>query len=343
MAKLTSKTVTIHDIAREMGLSASSVSRALANHSRISKETRDKVAAVALEMGYRPNTVASNLRKGQGNTLGVIVPRINRHFFSNVIGGIERVANAEGFQVVIGQSLESFEKEKQCLQSMMHARVDGIIISVSAETTDITYLKAVKDSGIPLFFFDRVVESLGCTMVMIDDFQGAFDATEHLIAQGCKNIAHLGGPDHINVYRNRFNGYVAALEKHQLKVNDQLISREALTKKKGQAFVEQLLEQGQTPDGIFAVSDYSALGALFAFQSAGYRVPNDIKLAGFANEPFTELLSPALSTVEQFPEKLGTTVAQQFFNSLQRDNGEPAQENILIKPQLIVRASSLKQ
>ena len=338
-----SSQVTIHDIARMLNISASTVSRALSNNPRISKKTREKVANLAEKLNYQPNIVASNLRTGKSKTIGVIVPHLNRNFFSNVIGGIEQTASNAGYRVIVAQTHENYEKEVECVRALINARVDGILISISGGTYNIEHLKLIKNSNIPLLFFDRVNEEIEANKVMIDDFQGAFKAVSHLISEGFKKIVHFAGPIHINVYRNRMLGYKDALKKNKLAFNEKLIFQDCLTEDKGWRACEAFMKLKDRPDAIFSASDISALGAIKYLKANKYKISEDCAIVGFANEPFTSIMEPGLTSVDQNSIEIGREVAQLFLNEINQNSATNDYKSLIIEPELIIRESSLKK
>lgn len=334
--------ITIHDIAKELNITASTVSRALQDNPRISIKTRESVKKMAKKLNYQPNIVASSLRKGQGNTIGVCIPRINRHFFSNAISGIETIANNAGYNTLIAQTYEQYEKEVANVRALMNSRVAGIIMSLSAETKDYGHICNIVENGVPLIMFDRVYEQLKVSTVTLNDVEGAFQCVEHLIKQGCQKIAHLHGPDHINVYNGRYLGYKNALEKYNI-TQDKQLTVYGLTREEGYNAAKVLMSKNNKPDGIFASSDFSALGALICLKELGVKVPEDVAVVGFANEPFTSLMNPTLSSVEQFGNNMGKEAASLFINEIEDKENNNIPKEIILKPELIVRESSLHE
>ncbi len=335
--------VTIHDIARILKISASTVSRALSDHPRISFDTKKRVRALAKRLHYQPNIIASNLRIGKTNAIGIIVPRINRNFFSNVIGGIEEIISNAGYRMMITQTNENYNKEVENIKALINARVDGIIISLSAETKDYNHLKLVQRNGIVLIFFDRVTYKIESGKVVIDDLEGAYNAVNHLISQGCKKIVHFSGPEHLNIYANRKKGYLKALKDNNIDIKDDLIIKNIITKEKGFSACRHLMNKKNKPDAIFAASDFSALGAMIYLKENGYKIPEDVALVGFANEPFTGLLEPGLTSVDQHSNEMGMEAAKLFLEEVQHREASTACRDIIIKPDLIIRKSSLKK
>jgi LacI family transcriptional regulator len=335
--------VTIHDIARMLNISASTVSRALSGNPRISRSTRDKVKKLAEKLNYQPNVVASNLRTGKSRTIGIVVPHINRNFFSNVIGGIEETASNADYRVIITQTYESHEKEVENIKALINARVDGILVSVSGGTKTYNHYELVKKRGIPLLFFDRTIDEIKTSRVMIDDFRAAYKAVRHLIEEGFKNIAHFAGPQHINIYRERFTGYQEALKEGGILFSEEFLFIDNLTEKKGWKAAEKLMKLKNRPDAIFSASDISALGAIKYLKEKGYRIPEDMAIVGFANEPFTSIMEPGLTSVDQKGYLIGVTVANLFFEEILKPSESGLFKKIIIEPELIIRESSLKK
>jgi LacI family transcriptional regulator len=333
--------ITIHDLAKILNLNASTVSRALNDHPKISAETKKQVQKLASEMNYQPNALASSLRKGSAHTVGLVLPRVNRNFFASAIEGIEAVLNKAGYHLIITQSNENAEKEKECISSLISSRVDGIIISISWETKDLSHLIAAQNKKIPLIFFDRIPRDFEASKVMLNDYQGAYQATEYLINNGNKNIAFLAGPQHLQIYSERFRGYKTALEDYKYPVDPAYIIENCLTQEKGAEAAAQLLSLEKRPDAIFGSSDYSALGALVYCKENGLRIPEDISIFGFANEPFTKLIDPPLSSIEQFPYKMGESAAQLFLNAVNDKSSKP--QTIEMIPEIRVRQSVLSR
>jgi len=331
--------VTIHDIARELNISASTVSRALNDHPRISEATRHAVKKLADKYNYQPNVMASSLRKGRGNTVGVIVPRINRNFFSNVIGGIEDVLSDAGYNLMICQTGELAAKEEEAVTTLINARVNGIIMSLSSETKSYKHLQQLLEKDIHLNFFDRISEEIPVSSVTINDHKGAFLATEHLISMGYKKIACFTGPTNLTIYKDRLNGYLEAMRINGLETGNNMIREGMLIVETGKQIFRDLLTGGEKPEAIVCAGDFAALGIVLAAKEAGLSIPGDLAVTGFANEPFTAFMDPGLSTVEQHGLKMGRSVAELFLEEL---NNEHEIKNIVLEPELIIRGSSVK-
>lgn len=332
--------VTIHDIAKELNIDSSTVSRALNNNSRVKQKTKDTVNAKAVELGYQRNLLASNLRSSKTNTIGVIVPRISRHFFSSAIAGIEETAYDAGYNVTICQSLEQLEREEKIIQSLSANRVDGVLISISMETKDSNYLDIFKKTGTPIIFFDRHIQLPGNSFVLIDDFQGGFDATEHLILQGCKNIAHFSGPQGLNIYKNRFEGYKAALKKHTLTFDKKLVISSKLMESDGIESAKKLLSLKIPIDGIFSSNDTAAISALQYLKTLGIRIPQEIAIVGFSNEPISSVIEPSLTTINQPGFEMGKIAVNLLLKQIKNKQNPAEPESIVLKPELIKRNSS---
>ncbi|WP_372772310.1 LacI family DNA-binding transcriptional regulator [Mangrovibacterium sp.] len=332
--------VTIHDIARELKISASTVSRALNDNPRISKATKDKIKEMALKMGYQPNTIASNLRNQKTNTIGIVVPLINRHFFSSFISGVEEVASTSGYNVIISQSNDLLEKEKQIVHSLFSNRVDGLIASLSMQTNEFDHFQLFSKKNIPIVFFDRVVPELEAHKIVVDDFMVGVKATEHLISQGYKRIAHLAGPTVLHTYRDRMAGYRSALEKNNIPIDDSLIIFNRLTRIDGQEAIKQLLALPHPPDAVFCGNDISALSMMVYLKKIGVRIPEDFGLIGFSNEPFSEVVTPSISTLEQPAFKMGLKAGELLIQEIERKTRSSKHLTITMPTELIVRESS---
>jgi LacI family transcriptional regulator len=335
--------VTIHDIARMLNISASTVSRALSGNPRISRSTREKVKKLAEKLNYQPNVVATHLRTGKSRIIGIVIPHLNRNFFSNVIGGIEQTASNADYRVIITQTYESYEKEAENIRALLNARVDGILVSVSGETKNYDHFNLVRKRGIPLLFFDRTIDEIEASCVMINDFHGAYKAVKHLIDEGFKRIAHFAGPQHINIYKNRWEGYRKAVKENGLLCEKKFLFIDNLTEDKGWKACEKLMNLKNRPDAIFSASDISALGAIKYLKEHGLRIPDDMALVGFANEPFTSIMDPGLTSVEQKGFQIGVSVARLFLEEIKQSAEQKSYQKIIIEPELIIRRSSMKK
>ncbi len=337
------KRVTIQDLARELDTTPSTISRALKNHPAISKSMKKRVVDLAKERNYQVNALAAGLRVGKSKTIGVIVPRINRDFFSNVISGVEDMAFENGYNVVICQTHDSVTREQQHLNTLISSGVSGILVSVGLETNTFEHFDEVKRLGIPLIFFDRVTDQTDVNKIQNNDQSGAYKAVVHLIENGYKRIAHFSGPDYLNVYKDRKEGYLSALRDHQIEIEEELIIQSDLKVESGKESMKKLLALDNPPDAVFSASDYSALGALTYLDELGIDVPNQIGLVGYSNENFTALTSPSLTSVNQHSIEIGRYAAKVFFEEINAKNKVLIPRTIVLDPELIIRASSVRK
>lgn len=338
------KRTTIYDIAKKLNLNASSVSRALNNDRNISEATKKLILETAKELNYKQNSLASNLRKGHNQTIGVIVPRINQNFFANVIAGLEEVTYEKGYNLIICQSNESYKREEECVNTLINQHVSCIIISISADFEDGTHLKNIQKQGIQLIQFDRVADELDTLKVINDNKQASMEAVSHFFKEGYQRIALLEGPQNLNIFRQRKEGYLEALKAHGQTLIPELIIENAWTKELGAAATRKLLSLPNPPDAIFAsTSDFSALGVLEVATKMGIRVPEELGICGYSNEAFTEITSPSITTIDQHSIEMGKAIANLYFQSLRKDNPEAVPKITSIKPNLIIRDSTLRK
>ena len=335
--------VTIHDIARELNISASTVSRALNDNPRIRKSTKEKIKALALELGYQPNTIASNLRTQKTHTIGIVVPLINRHFFSTFISGVEDVAFDAGYNVIISQSKDLLQKEQQIVNSMFSNRVDGLITSLSMQTSAFEHFQLFANKNIPLVFFDRIAPGFEANKIIVDDFACGFKATQHLIDEGYQRIAHLAGPTVLNTYHDRMEGYKSALIKNNMPLEDELIICNRLTRMDGQEAIKKLLDLKNPPDAVFCGNDTSALSMIVYLKSQGIRIPEDFGIVGFSNEPFSEVVTPSISTLKQPAQEMGQKAAELIINEIENKELPRTYQTITMPTELIVRESSSRK
>ena len=336
------KEVTIYDIARKLNVSIATVSRALKDDPVVSKKTKKKIFDLAEEMGYRYNHFARNLREQRTYTIGVIVPRLNSYFMSTVIAGIESVANNEGYTLIISQSSELADKEMASAKTMFNNRVDGMLVSLAYDTEDISHFDPFFKKNIPLIFFDRVADHPDCTNVLIDNRKGAYEATSHLIAQGCKRIMHMTATPKRNVYVDRLAGYKQALADHHIPFDEKLILINNLSQEAGVQAAATVLEMNPLPDAIFAANDNCAVGCMVTLKKAGIRIPQDIAFAGFNNDPVSTVIEPNLTTINYPGYKMGEMAATSLINHLNGVNSIDSTNTILLRSELIIRASSIK-
>lgn len=335
------KKITILDIAKELNITFSTVARALNDHPAISASTKKAVRETADRLGYRPNKVASSLRSGKTKIIGILVPRLDVSFFSSVVHGIEGVMNENGYTILLYQSQESVKQEVKGIDTFLRSRVDGIIASISLETEDSKGYDEIKERNIPLAFFDRVPPGLDVPSVTIDDYRGGFMATEHLIKSGYRRIVHINQDRNINIFNERLRGYLDALKQYGLPVDETLIIKGGFSIEFGRQCVSDLLTKQVDFDAIFTLEDFTAMGVVQALKAAGMRIPEQIGVVGFANEAFTSLVSPTISTVDQRTVEMGEEVARLFLKLLKKgDYYKHKPEKIILAPELLVRESS---
>ncbi len=337
-----SNQITIKDIARILNISPSTVSRALKDHPDINSDTKKAVNELAGKLKYQPNAVALSLKNSRSNTIGIIIPEIVHYFFSSVISGIEDIASQRGYTVIICQSNESFEREVSNAKALLSHRVDGILISISKETRTFNHFENLQDGGIPLVFFDRIAPGINADQVVIDDIVSSYNATRHLIETGCKRIAHFAGPQELIIGRDRLQGYINALTEAGLPIDNRLIIQ-ADTFEKARNAVGQMLDSGVVADGIFAVNDMTAIGAMQTFQKKGFKVPDDISIVGFSDGYLSGITDPHLSSVDQHGYEMGTMAAEILFQRILSDVSEYVPEIKILNADLIVRGSSAKE
>ena len=334
--------VTIKDIARILGISPSTVSRALKNHPDISEATKQAVNELAEKLQYEPNAVALSLKQSRSNTIGVIIPEIVHYFFSSVISGIEDVAYDAGFTVIICQSNERYDREVANVKALLSHRVDGVLVSVSKETKTFDHLMSVQDRKVPMVFFDRVVPEIQTDQVVVDDRQASYEATKHLIDGGRTRIAHFAGPQNLVIGRERKEGYIEALKDAGLKVDPDLII-DADNYEKAVKAVDHLLEADSPIDGIFTVNDMTAIGAMHSLKKRGIQIPEQIAVVGFSDGRFSGITEPSLTSVDQHGYEMGSIATELLLKRLLNpDYDAPARTRVL-KANLIVRGSSQKK
>ncbi len=337
------KEITIYDIAKILGLSPATVSRALNDHPAINIKTKLTIVNKARELGYRSNTFASNLRRRSTNTLGVIVPRLNSNFMSTVLAGMEAVANDAGYNLLISQSLESSKKERANAITMYNSRVDGLLVSVAYDTDGFDHFDDFVKKKIPLLFFDRVLEHPACTALVIDNVRAGFEVTSHLIEQGCRRIMHVTGNLKRNVYAGRFQGYQDALRGAGMDLDESLIMTTDLSQEAGKEVANQIAAMRIPVDGIFISNDLCAVSCIKSLKEKGYEIPNDIAVAGFNNDPVSEVVEPNLTTVYYPGQEMGSLAVTTMISHLNGTQNINMHQTIKLKSELIIRQSSLRR
>jgi LacI family transcriptional regulator len=335
------KEVTIYDVAKALNISPSTVSRGLQDHPHVKKETKKNIIAKAEEMGYQQNKFASNLRQKHTNTIGVVVPKLNSYFMATVISGIEKITSQNGYGLIISQSLESWKKEISCVSTLFNSRVDGLLVSLAFDTRNLDHFNLLLKKDIPVVFFDRVGDCKGCISIVIDNYKAGYEATSHLIEQGSTRIVHIGGNLLRNVYSERYRGYKQALSDNNIEFDQELVFISDMNGTTGTDIAKKILKMNPRPDGIFTSNDNSAVMAIIELEKSGIRIPEDMAVVGFNNEPISEVVVPNLSTVDYPAREIGEIAASSLINKIK--NSQSANlSTIIIKHNLICRKSSLR-
>ncbi len=337
---LKGKEITIYDIARKLNISIATVSRALKDDPVVSKKTKKKIFDLAEEMGYRSNHFARNLRNQRTDTIGVIVPRLNSYFMSTVIAGIENVANNNGYNLIISQSSESGQKEKNSARTMFNNRVDGLLVSLAYDTDNISHFDVFFKKNIPLIFFDRVADHNNCTNILIDNRKAAFEATSHLIKGGCKKIVHITATPKRNVYIDRLQGYKQALHENGLEFREDFVIISNLSQEAGAGAAAAIMKMGPLPDGVFVSNDNCAVGCMIALKQAGILIPGEIAFVGFNNDPVSTVIEPNLTTINYPGYEMGEVAARNLINHLNGTSTIHTTNTIFLRSELIIRAST---
>ncbi|MFC3414906.1 LacI family DNA-binding transcriptional regulator [Algoriphagus hitonicola] len=336
---------TIKDIARELNVSSSTVSRALKDYPGISDETKRKVKELAEKLNYRPNAIALSLRKSRSYTIGVIIPEVVHFFFSTVISGIEEVAYSRGYNVILTQTNEKLAREKSSIETMLSNQIDGFLVSYSKETEDFEHFSKLLDQGFPIVFFDRVPAIPNAINVMVDDYKGAFDAVTHLIHQGYERIAHLAGPKSLMISKERERGYRDALANHGMEINPEyIIECPVGTDDESQRITKDLFQNlEQKPDAFFANNDMAAVGAMLACKAMGLRIPEDVGIVGFSNWQFCSMIDPSLSSVAQPGFNMGAKATEILLDIIEKKiEASEIELPVTLDTELLVRKSSVR-
>ena len=334
--------VSMADLARELGVSLTTISRALSDHHSIGPAMKQKVLKLSKKYNYQPNRLASALRKGKSQLLGIVVPYIEGRFFPSVVHGIETAARKAGYNVIICQSNEDVAQERRNLDTLLSAQVAGILVSLSRTTHDFQHFEKVRSRGLPLVFFDRILEGDKVNAVVLDDQEGGYISTRHLLSQGCRRIAHLAGPQHLNIYKNRRQGYFDALREAGLPEDESLIVYTDMAQQSGAEGMRQLLAAANPPDGVFGAGDYCALGAMQEARRQGLRVPEDVAICGFSNETFTVVTEPTITTIDQRCEEMGQAAVRLLLEVIEANGSAYTPRQVVLRPELVVRGSSTR-
>ncbi len=337
------KDVTIYDIALKLALSSATVSRALQDNPAINKNTRKKIQEAARELGYRHNTFASSLRTQKTNTIGIIVHELKSNFITSVLAGIEKVTSEAGYHLIIAHSSESFEKEAANSVNLFHKRVDGLIASLAFDTIGLDHYNLFDEKGIPVIFFVRVEEKSECTKVIIDNYKCGYQATQHLIEQGCKRIVLVTANLKRNVYAQRHKGYKDALYDNGITYNNNLVLIKDLSEQCGVEAALEILKMKPLPDGAFITNDFSAAVCMQTLKEHGIAIPEDIAIVGFNNDPVSKIIEPKMTTINYPGIEMGEIAARVLINHLKGISNIKHTNTIVVRSELIIRKSSLRK
>lgn len=338
----TSLPITMKDIAQALGVSVATVSRALKDNPRISKEQREKIQAYAREHHFYPNVIAESLRNSRVKPLkiiGVIVPQLAHFYFSSILSGIEEEATTHGYRIMVAQSNERYEREVRICQDFYKNRVCGVIVSQAKDTVKYEHFKKLIDHHMPLVFYDRICTGINCSRVVVDDYMGAYNAVTHLINTGCRRIACYSSPMTLEISKNRYNGYRDALLKNGLKVNENFL-RICDNREDAEVLTPELLQQEEIPDAFFAVNDDTAVGILYAAKRMGYHIPEDISICGFTNGDRSKACDPMLTTVEQRGVRVGEEAANILISKVEGLLPPDKVEKRIVRTKLIIRGTT---
>lgn len=331
--------ITLKDLASELGVSVSTVSRALKNSKEISPELKSKIKSLAKKRNYRPNPFATSLLKNSLRLIGIIIPDIVTHFYSSIISGINDIARANGYSIIITSTYEQYELEKQCLEDLVNIRAEGIIACLSQETEDYSHFKALYDQNIPLVFFDRVCLTDTFSSVVTDNVESAQNATAHFLQTGSNRIAFIGGPNHMEIVKQRKHGYLQALREYRIPIERELVFCKKIGYDAGYEGACQLLSLPNPPDAILGMTDSLAFGAMRAIKERGLSIPGDIALIGYTDELHSNYVDPPLTAVTHQTYKIGETACRLLLRQIQ---GDGKVEQVTIPCMLSVRQSSEK-
>lgn len=332
--------ISLKDLAKELSVSISTVSRALKNHPDISPELTLKIQALARERNYSPNPLAMGLLRQQTKMIGVIVPDINTHFYSSIISGIEKVAKEHGYFIVIASSNESMQKEVEAVENLLKSRVEGLIVCLSQETNNFSHFERLVTNEIPLVFFDRICETLRVPAVLANGQDATKKITKHFFENGCRRIAYISGPEHLNISQNRKIGYLNGLKECGLEYDERMMVHCNLSIEEAKKATRQLLQLPEKPDAIFGINDTVAFAAMIEVKKHGLKIPDDISLAGFTDEFHSIVVDPPLTSVSHPTFSMGEEAANLFFESIEK--GQNIHKRVMLPIDLVVRNSSVK-
>jgi LacI family transcriptional regulator len=337
------KKATLKDIAKELNITVSAVSKALSNHSGMSDATKDMVKKTASKLNYQQNKIALSLKTGKSHIIGVMIPSTEKLFFGSVVHGIEKIINPLGFNLLLFQTNESIEYEIKGIDTFLQANVDCIIASIAKETTHYEHYAEIKKRNIPLIIFDRAEESLGVHSVTIDDYKGGYMATEHLIKKGYKHIAHIAGLQHVQIFKDRLRGYRDALLANKMKYDESMVYYGKNSIESGGEGMLNLLSSNKKIDAIFCVEDFTALGAMQVLKEKRIKIPKEMGVIGFANESFGKYISPTLTTIDQQTINMGEEAAKLFIELIDKKDIYDKVESIVLQPIIVERESTMRK
>ncbi len=331
-------TVTIKDIAKILNISVSTVSRALRDTYDVNQETKNRILSLAAELNYKPNFNATGLAKGSTHNIGVVLPFITNYYFSTVITGIQEVAYDNNYNIILFITNDSSERELSIIQNLSLSHLDGLLVSVSSNSDSCNHFQEIIDEGIPIVFFDRIASNIDTSKVMQGDYNGAFEAVEHLIESGYSKIAHIAGPKGLDFTEKRLNGYLDALKRHGLTAREEWIIYSGFSQDHGEADTYQLLQCEQRPDAIFAVNDRKAIGAIVALKNNGVIIGKEIGVIGFTDDPICTIISPSITTIAEPAFEIGTTCCDLLLKHINKKNFNP--QEIILPGKLMARDST---
>jgi len=335
--------ITIYDIAKELNISKSTVSRALTGHPEVKPETRKAVIELAKKKDYQRNLLSVSLISRKSNLIGIMVPEFTTSFFPQIVIGAQEIASKHGYNVIINQANESFKTEVENSKVMLANQVDGLLVSITKETLDFEHLKAFQRKGIPIVFFNRICEEMIVPKVVINDYDAAVNVVQHLIQTGKKRIVHLAGPLSLATSRKRMNGYIDALKLSKIEVDESLIIPYERTRDKVEESIEQIMKMENPPDGLFAFNDPVGIKAIQTIKKIGLRIPEDIGIVGFSNDYGSDLIEPSLTTISQPTRLIGSTAMDVLLNLIDEDVSQWKAVTKTLEAELVIRNSTIPQ
>ncbi len=342
MKKKSEKKNGIQDIAEALQLSPATISRVLNKHPHVHESTRTKVMAMVEQLGYRRNVMASGLRTNKTHTVGLIVPRISMFVHAEIITTIQNGLHEHGYNLIICQSNDSVEIEKDLAATLYASRVDAVIAACTLFTTDFSHFNVLLENNIPVIFYDRVpVKPYPGCIIKGDDFRGGYLATSHLIELGCRRIAYISGPMECSIYLDRYSGFKKAMQRHEVPIDKNMVFYQELNADNARKSMHKLFSKKPYPDAIFSANDVTALTALSYAKEIGIEVPKQLKLVGYSNDPRSAIVSPSITTIEQFPARIGTIIVTELLKLLKDGtDGVTIDQNPIITPVELIRRMS---